>query len=277
MPKPLPKNLGGLGSRFWKQIKQQSKLKKDEDLEKQLVKLEEKLAALSKPPTEQECYSIKNHLMKADVAATKVMKTSKVKEIVAFCDAVSEQFARYVAAFTEEQADAVARSNRDAGTEISADIFSLTKSKFPENKAVKAFATGKEFTLLALDGKKPVRFQQLAAFQSTVKPNLGILKNSYLALAKVPKKKTSLDKKVQEIQAIYDKIYDALAMQTGGIAGQITEWLVEVRDIYTRANCESEFAKFQKSPVWKIATLAAAAAKKEFDDVVCNQGLVYKL
>jgi hypothetical protein len=276
MPNALPKNLGGIAPKFWKEVKKKNKLSKDEDLEKNLQKLETEFAGISNPPTSKECESIKKHLMKARVSASKVMQKNKQDLVVTFCETVLEWTTRYESVVVDALAAADIRDKDAAGDVISANIFSLAASKFPDNKAVKAFVTDKAFTLFILEGQKPVKDAELAQCQAEVKTRLANLKKLYAALGKLSKVKNAKPAElVRKVKEIYEGIGDQLA-PVEGIHSQIRIWFGRVDTLYGSEN-KAQYLKYQKTPVWQIAQLAAATANKEFDADYRNSLLVDEL
>jgi hypothetical protein len=273
MPKPLPKNLGGLAPRFWKEIKKKNKLSKDEDLEKNLLKLEAEFAGISTPPAVAECESIKKHLLKARVSAAKVMQKNKQDLVVTFCEAVLEWTTRHGDAVEDALNAALGRAARQE-VAISADIFSLAASKFPDNKAVKAFATDKTFTLFILEGQKPVKDPQLAQCQAAVKTRLANLKKWYAALGKLSKVKNGKPGElVSKVQSIYDGIGEQLAPMQDGIGAQVKYWMDRVQALYGPER-KAQYLKYQKNPAWQIAGLAGSEASKEYNAYAQNANLV---
>jgi hypothetical protein len=272
----MPKNLGGLAPRFWKEIKKKNKLSKDEDLEKNLTKMDAELADASTPPTAKECESIKKHLLKARVSAAKVMQKNKQDLVVTFCEAVLEWTARHQDA-VEDALNAAHGRAAQQEVMISADIFSLVASKFPDSKAVKAFATDKTFTLFVLEGQKPVKDAQLAQCQAAVKTQLANLKKWYAALGKLSKvKKGTSDELVRKVQKIYEGIGDQLAPMSDGISTQVKCWMDRVQALYGPEH-KAHYLKYQKTPAWQIAGLAGATAYKEYNAYIQNTRLVDRL
>jgi hypothetical protein len=277
MPKSLPKNLGGLGSRFWKEIKKKTKLSKDEDLEKHLGKLESGLANTSAPPTIEECDSLKKHALKAAISAGKVRQKNKQDIVIAFCEAVIEEFdldkRGMAAAIQKEWVDAQGRAGHAEGPEISADIFSLANSKFPGNKALKAFISDKAFIMFCPEGQKPVKDPELARIQAEMKKQVEKLKKCYEELGKLSKVKKMPANMVEKVKAVYDRVEDLLApADEGNITGLSATWRNRIKELYS-----AQFEKFKKNPVWTVGALVNVAVNNEYMAFDKNVRLVEKL
>jgi hypothetical protein len=210
------------------------------------------------------------------VSAAKVMQKNKQDLVVTFCEAVLEWTTRHESA-VEDALNAAHGRAAQQEVMISADIFSLAASKFPDNKAIKAFATDKAFTLFVLEGQKPVTDPQLVQFQAAVKTKLVNLKKWYAALGKLSKvKKGKPDELVRNAKEIYEGIGDQLAPILDGFGAQIKYWMDRVHTLYGPER-KAQYLKYQKTPVWQIAGLAGAMANKEFNAYSRNARLVENL
>jgi hypothetical protein len=263
MADKLPKTLGGLAPKFWQQIKKETKLKKDEDLEKNLAKVDTELGALSDTSDVKALDSLKKHILKASLSASKVMKQSKVSLIVAFCHSVIDQFGRYEKVLSDriERANRAASNSGHPDAELIAAAFAVAKSKFPSNKAVKAFCNDKQFIMFPLGGKKTSKSSAAETIQKDVRKQLAGAVKGYVELEKLSKKKSaSTGETIGKLDAICADLHTTLTV----ISDLIDSWFSQVG--YHQGE-DSEYKKAKDTPIWQIAMLAQNAAKGESDRV----------
>jgi hypothetical protein len=263
MADKLPKTLGGLAPKVWQQIKKETKLKKDEDLEKNLAKVDTELGALSDTSDVKALDSLKKHILKASLSASKVMKQSKVSLIVAFCHSVIDQFGRYEKVLSDriERANRAASNSERPDAELIAAAFAVAKSKFPSNKAVKAFCNDKQFIMFPLGGKKTSKLPYAETIQKDVRKQLAGAVKGYVEFEKLSKKKpASTGETIGKLDAICADLLTTLR----GISTLINSWFNQVSLVQGE---DSEYKKAQDTPIWQIARLAQNAVKSEYERV----------
>lgn len=263
MADKLPKNLGGLAPKFWQQIKKETKLKKDEDLEKNLEKVDTELGALGDTPDAEALVSLGKHILKASLSASKIMKQSKAPLIVAFCHSVIDQFERYekVLSARIRQANRAAPNCGQPDAELIAAAFAVAKSKFPANKAVKAFCNDKQFIMFPLGGEKTSKLPEAETIQKEARSQLAGAVKDYAKLGKLSKEKpASRGETIGKLDAICADLLTLL----NAISSSIHRWTNQVS---LHQGEDSEYKKAQDTPMWQIARLAQNTVKGESERI----------